>query len=294
MMSRAAAGLALIWLTVAAPSRDLATQFQSTAKAVSLFVSVSDQGGRVAGLNAADFIVRDDGVPQHVDSLEAAAESLDLTIILDSSGSVAYSAFEKQLRTSAEAISALVRDNDVAEVWTVDSEVRSKTFLPTDAEPMGDGGTRLFDAIVTALLRPENPGRRHVIVVLSDGLDTTSVIDRTTRMWVAQHTAATLLCVAFSTHGRSTPWYWRGDDVVGGYDYLLRELADQTGGVFLDARPGDTPSTAVSEILDSSRRAYVLAYKPQGVNASGWHTLQVRIPSHPHFTVLARRGYEWE
>ena len=49
-------------------------------------VSVRDSGRPVTGLTVADFVLTDNGVRQQVESVEAAAVPIDLTLVMDVSG----------------------------------------------------------------------------------------------------------------------------------------------------------------------------------------------------------------
>ncbi len=71
---------------------------------------------------------------------------------------------------------------------------------------------------------------------------------------------------------------------------FLPALSLETGGQYLRAtRPGSLRATFV-RIIEESRTRYLLTYTPRGVDAGGWHPLEVKLKGR-RGTVTARRGY---
>jgi hypothetical protein len=48
---------------------------------------------------------------------------------------------------------------------------------------------------------------------------------------------------------------------------------------------------AFKTIFDNFRQSYVLQYTVKGVPPGGWHTVSVRTPKFPQYTVQHRKGY---
>src|SRR5262249_3508592 len=75
---------------------------------------------------------------------------------------------------------------------------------------------------------------------------------------------------------------------------IIREAAERTGGElhvgswFFRSR---SILNAFKRILDEFRQSYVLRFSPTGVKGSGWHALDVQVPSVKDATIHARKGY---
>ena len=191
---------------------------------------------------------------------ERSTTPLDVSVVLDVSGSVT-GPLEDNLAAIQQQIPSLLAAGDRSELITVDREIRravdSMEWRVEMPPRIADGGTRLFDAVLTAALEREAAGRRHVILALTDGLDTGSVVDRATRVEVMRRAHVVVDIVAISISGRRSGFM--SPDLpkveVGDYDYLLREVADVTGGRFHDMHPGDVLIDALQADLARARTA---------------------------------------
>ena len=71
---------------------------------------------------------------------------------------------------------------------------------------------------------------------------------------------------------------------------VLLELASGTGGYSFHGR--NDLDVGLSQVASAPEAYYYLAFSPQNLKYDGrLHTLKVRLPSNPKFTVQARRGY---
>ena len=71
---------------------------------------------------------------------------------------------------------------------------------------------------------------------------------------------------------------------------FLSALAEETGGKYVDAEQSDRLRETFVRIVTEFRSRYLLTYTPQGVDAGGWHPIEVRLKSKKG-KVTARRGY---
>ena len=71
---------------------------------------------------------------------------------------------------------------------------------------------------------------------------------------------------------------------------FLNALAEETGGKYIDAKRSDRLRETFVTIVTEFRSRYLLTYTPQGVDAGGWHPIDVRLKSKKG-KVTARRGY---
>jgi len=162
-----------------------AQQFRASIELVRLPVVVTARDGQlIRGLAATDFQVFEEGRPQQVayftEGAPGAALPLHLGLLLDRSGSM-----ERDLREAANAavqfVSALEEAVDATFV-DFDSSVRMGRFEPPSyprlfqriREGGAEGGTALYDAIGAYLESSLTRDGQHVLLLYSDGGDSTS------------------------------------------------------------------------------------------------------------------------
>jgi Ca-activated chloride channel family protein len=151
----------------------------------------------------------------------------------------------------------------------------------------GDAGTALYDAILLAADALEEREGRKVIVVVTDGGDTTHS-DMRRALEQAQLADAVIYPIVVipitNDAGRN----------MGG-EHVLQFMAENTGGrTFL---PGDAAQIdrAFADIITELRTQYLLGFYPRAVplTKDRYHRLQVRA-KRPELQVSARNGYYGE
>src|ERR1044071_5284216 len=143
---------------------------------------VDKRGNAIVNLKLDDFELRVDGEVRPLSDLTRAETSVRLAMLFDNSGSLdAAREFEKQ--AAIRFFRKVMRKNDEAAIYSIETDSRLAQPLTNDVVRLEqtiamfgkpEGGTSLFDAIISAAnyLRPYS-GRR-VIVIVSDGIETTS------------------------------------------------------------------------------------------------------------------------
>ena len=143
-----------------------------------------DRGQPVTGLSARDFEIFDNGIPQAVADLSRESMPIDLTVALDTSDSVSGPVLT-QLRRSVQQLRADLRTEDRLKLLTFNMRVR-RVFDFAEAAAAADaalarveagGSTSVYDTIAVALTAPVAAGRRQLVVVFTDGDDSTSISD---------------------------------------------------------------------------------------------------------------------
>jgi VWFA-related protein len=279
----AACGVAGVALTVAAAPQQ--PTFRTGTSVVIVDVLVRDGSRPVRGLEKADFQVFDEGFPQRIDELLPEQMPIDLTILLDASGSTVRAI--ESFKTSAAQVSGMLRPEDRIRVMAFATGPVELTPLTADpgpqlfAAPLPAGATSMNDALVLALARARHPGRRHLVVAYTDGADTSSVLETVMVTRVARRSDA-VLRIVFAADERRPP-----DDTLR----LLREAAESTGGGVSESS-ADAAAT-LRQVFDDFSQSYILRYTPTGVPSTGWHTIAVRLtrPDADRYTVRARKGY---
>lgn len=263
--------------------------FRAEARVVIVDVRVLDRGRPVPGLTRDDFQVFDQGLPQTISELSPEQLPMDVTLLLDTSGST--SSVLDAFRAQADRIAGLVRDEDRLRVVAFAGAVRDLVPLgprgPLALDgPLPAGETALFDALVHTLYRRVDPGRRHLVVAFTDGKDTSSLAGAITVNRLARRSEAALHVVLSGvsmTPDQALPLDWR----------LLTEASDVTGGaLFLPQAFGSAPD-ALADVISTFRNSYMLRYTPSNRSTDSWHDIAVRLTdaSKAGFTVRARRGY---
>ena len=282
--------------------QDPLTSFRSNTDAVSVDVSVRRGKRPVSGLKASDFEIFDNGVPQTI--LDIGYEKLptDVTVLLDVSESVTGPMLN-ELRRGVRQLREGLESRDRLKLVTFNMRIRrladfAGPAVSADAafeSLVGTGSSAIFDALAVALTSQRAAGRRQLIVLFSDGVDSSSVIDPPLLVDVAKRSAPTIAAVLASpTRQRTATVYARSPLAVPmTVGQLSDQLANDTGGVVLTIATGDDLGSSFRRVLDDFRASYVLYFSPRGVRGGGLHTLDVRV-KRDGVDVRARRGYVWQ
>jgi len=272
--------LVLILLTVSDPA--LTQKFSSRTLGVRVDVLVTDGRGPIAGLTAQDFELRDNGVVQRVEVVAAADVPINAVLALDTSSSIAGKR-QSDLVSAAEALIDDLKPVDRAGLTTFSHAVTPKIPLTDDfgavrralqaIEPQGQ--TSVMDGVYVALTSTLDQSGRFLIVVCTDGSDTTSWLQPSEVLDAAKRANGVIYAVTASDVKRSA---------------ALKELADATGGQVLQVKSSAELRAAFQRILTEFRSRYVLAYSPEGVEPAGFHRLEISVPRR-RATVKARAGY---
>jgi VWFA-related protein len=255
--------------------------FTSRIDAVRVDVLVTENGQPVQGLTASDFEVLDNGVRQHVDLASFEQIPLNVILALDMSASLQGLRLG-HLQSAGKHVLDGLKPGDRAALVTFSHVVAPSQGLTEDLDRIrraldqarGEGLTSLIDATHAGMLLGESDAGRSLLIVFSDGVDTSS--------WL---TADAVLETAR-----------RGDVVVYAVEAgerrasFTRDLSEVTGGRLFAIESTKDLSAAFSKILEEFRQRYLVSYSPQGVAPGGWHRLEVRVRSRAA-TVKARPGY---
>ena len=299
MTVRPARALVAAWLSVAATSvhATYAHQqgvFRSGVDVISVEVSVRDKRTPVLDLAAADFSLTDNQVPQRVETVSIEAVSIDVSLVIDTSGS-AKDAMGR-LKADVQKIANLLRSIDRLRVVTFDRDVHELLPMqpPSDhvalAGLTANGGTSLNDAMAYALMWPAPVDRRHLVVVFTDGEDSTSVLEDSAVPALASRADAVLHAVLFRPTVPAIDRHMGIPRPPMASAAALFDAAARTGG---DAITLDDAVAAFRTIFGDFRQSYLLRYTLQGVPRKGWHDISVRVTraAGERYTVRARKGY---
>lgn len=258
-------------------------------------VSVLDSvGNSITNLRLDEFELRVDGHPRPLSDLTRTETPVRLVMLFDNSGSLdAEREFEKQaamrffrrvLRPVDEAaIYSIETDSRLAQPLTANVPLLEQT-IATFGRPAG--GTSLFDAILGAAnyLRPYQ-GRR-VLVIVSDGIETTSNI--TEFEDVLKHVLADN-CQVFVVQ---TGLYESANLRALTAERRMELLTNQTGGAVFIPRTVAELDVAFNEIASDLAHQYILSYYPAPEHRDGrLHVIDIGLKSRKGVRVRARKGY---
>src|SRR5262249_27673858 len=162
--------------------------FRSAVDVVTIQASVRDARGRVVpGLTANDFEVRDNGQLRPILSLRSDRESpLSVAILVDMSGSMGMGSKIRMARQAYDSVlSQLKTGRDEVALFTFDASLHERRDFTRDVASLGGalsdfeafGTTSLYDATAaTARRLADRAGAHKAVLVLTDGLDTSSAM----------------------------------------------------------------------------------------------------------------------
>jgi VWFA-related protein len=292
--------------------------FRSTSDLVTIDVTVTSSGTPVSGLRAGDFVLTDNGVPQSLEVVALEAVPATVTIIIDINDFMRETI--RSFVDDVRKIAAMVRPDDDVRLMAIDTYVRDLVPLRKSSQfPLIDrlgtnGLASSNDAIAAAMMRQHDPNRQHLIIAMTNGADTGSVLDINTLTEIARRSSAPLHVViadlvledvgppkVYSTRqergigsGATRSRFWRP---FHDKDYeRLGDAAKLTGGEW--HWPGlfvSRDATAIfGKLYAIHRRSYRLTYVPKGVERTGWHAVAVTVPKYPSYEIGSRPGYAVE
>ena len=294
-----ASRLVLLALALTANARAQGSVFKSTVAVVPLTVTVTDARGKyVNNLVETDFAVLEEGVRQSLSFFAHEPVPIDLALTIDASASMA-----PQLPIVRKAAGALVdslRERDRATVVTIRNAVGVTLPLSADRSRIdaairdlsASGGTALYDGVYVVLKELERARmaeiRRRVLVLLSDGLDTSSRLSADDMLAVARRAGVGIYVIAMPTWSSNRPRN-RQDSSVLQAEYAMRALARDTGArSFFPQSVRELPAI-YHEIAQELANQYELGYLP---SPSGTRSGFKRVTVHVENAVArTRSGY---
>lgn len=275
-----------------------AAQFRSAASGVNVFVRVLHDGKPVTGLTANDFELADNGVKQTISAAALETSPIDLTLLLDTSGSIAGAALQR-INEDIMALGRLLKPDDRLGLVAFADAVREVLPMREWRLQQGNvvlpagGGTTFLHGLAAVLLRPSQAGRPHLIIVLTDGIDTSSFLTSRDVLDVAERSDAVLHVVLRRAAGPRrapvTPASYAAHRFFVNMPDVAK-AAGTTGGLMTVVDIAKPLPEVLTSAISDFRSSYQLWFSPQGVAAGGWHELAVRV-KRGKYDVTARRGY---
>ena len=261
--------------------------FRTSVDRVALFATVRDRRGRiVTDLTRVDFEVLDGGEGRKIVEFRAGRARVSLAVIMDVSGSMAIGSKLARARLVVDdLLASLEPGGDEVAMYAFDTELHELQPFSTATDQLREtfegteafGATSLWDAAATVARQvAERGGRRRALVVLTDGVDTSS-------QWTARDVSglASSFDVPVYIVAVEPP---QNDAVLQN----LSDLARWTGGTMHVVRGPTDASAQALEVVNDLRHQYFMAFET-GVTP-GWHPLVVRTRNRS-LDIRVRSGY---
>jgi Ca-activated chloride channel family protein len=273
--------------------------FRGGADIVLLNVTVTDgENHFVSRLEKTDFAVLEDGVPQEISNFSRDPQPIALSILLDTSTSM-----EKKLPIAQEGAAGFVRRlgaKDLAQVISFDTRAQIRQDFTGDhaalekaiRKTQAGGSTALYIAVYTALdglkgaaAQSADAIRRQAIVVLSDGEDTSSLIDYDQVMEAAKRSEVSIYTIGLRSK-EDTPQHGFNEA-----DFVLRTLAQETGGRVYHVDDAAQLPGIYQQIADELANQYTIGYTSKNAKRDGaWRRVAVKV-NRPATSARTKSGY---
>lgn len=257
-----------------------------------LYVTATKGDRRVLDLQRGDFTVLDDGAPQSLVTFARGDVPFSAVILLDASASMAGEKMRAAL-DGARAFTTAMRPLDEARLIVFSDRLLARTpFLGSGVDllggisvPLAQGGTALNDHLFIALQALEQRQGRRVVIILSDGMDSHSVLSIDDTVPQARRARALVYwlritrgsgAVAEADPGLQFSAWRDGKGHRRQVDLLERTVVESGASVTLIEGAGAI-GQRFQEILAELRDQYVLGYYPSNSRNDGrWHDVEVR------------------
>jgi Ca-activated chloride channel homolog len=273
-------------------------RIRSGVELVELNVTVTDPTGKyVPGLTENDFDVFEDGAKQKLTFFSATQQPISLAILLDTSASM-----EERMGIAQEAAIGFTRQlhkDDQAEVIDFDSQVRVLSPFTSDGASLekairtttANGSTSLYNAVYIALkdlkkvkAASSSEIRRQAIVLLSDGDDTSSLIEFDQVLDLAKRSETVIYCIGLRQGEIARREFKEAE-------FVLKQLSNETGGRAYFPTDARELAKIYQSIWDELSSQYTMAYSSGNPKRDGaWRRVQVRLTKQG-FTARTKLGY---
>jgi Ca-activated chloride channel family protein len=281
---------------------------------VLLSVTVRDPEGRpVKGLTKEDFIVAEDRVRQTITSCVESAIPVNVLLLMDASGSVVSEL--SAIRRAAEGFVDKLGPEDKLSVIQFADKVELIQDWTHDREQVrhalnwrykGGEATAYWDALYLAAEQLQRVEGRRALIILSDGLDTSSKLSEMDAIAMLDRSNATVFVVskASSLIARARGYAGFGGVIAGTSrraraaidqftvsEERMRALADRYGGRLFAPIREDELRHVYGQVADELKQQYVIFYESSNERRDRqWRVIEI-FTTRPGLTPRTRKGY---
>lgn len=262
---------------------------------------VDDKGAPVPGLTIDDFELREDGKPQAIKIFDRESTTpLSIVLSIDASESV-FTDERLEREAAKKFVKSILRPQDEVDVMDFADNVREIVAFTNDVKRIDSGlgqiehgeATAMYDAIYLAGERLRdtrtNDGRRRVIVMITDGDNTTHRGSYTSSLEQVQRAGAMVYAlIIVPIHADA------GRNEAG--EHALIQMAADTGGKYYYVEDKQDLAPAFGHVSDDLRTQYTLGYyAPQrGGDRNGFRHIEIQMKDpalRAKYTLRYRTGY---
>jgi Ca-activated chloride channel family protein len=262
---------------------------------------VDDKGAPVPGLTIDDFELREDGKRQEIKVFDRESTTpLSIVLSIDASESV-FSDERLERDAAKKFVKSILRTQDEVDLMDFADNVREIVPFTNDVGRIDSGlgriergqATAMYDAIYLAgqslNATRSDGGRRKVLVMITDGDDTTRRGSYTSSLEQVQRAGAMVYALIIvpihADAGRNT-----------GGEHALIQMAADTGGKYYYVEDNQDLAPAFQHVSDDLRTQYTLGYyAPQhGGDRSGFRHIEIQLKDpalRAKYTLRYRNGY---
>jgi Ca-activated chloride channel family protein len=273
--------------------------FRSSVAVVPITAVVRDSRRRIVrDLTQVDFEVLEQGRPRRILDFRSNVNGpVSVAFLFDTSGSMGLvSNLGKGKEVVTQLLARMQPAKDEAALFTFHKELREEVAFTSNHDRVRQaldevrpwGVTSLYDAIAeTARRLTDRAAVRRAIVVISDGIDTSSVLTPSEVARLASAIDVPVYVVAVVSPLDDPARNAARPDHVSG---ALRDVAELTGGDVVYVRAFDA-AASLDELMAAMKYQYVLAIESSPT--PGWYPLEVKT-RRKGLSVRARHAYSSE
>ena len=270
-------------------------------------VSVTDDVGRaITTLQLKDFELLVDNKTAEISDLSQSDSPVRMALLFDNSSSLT-SARDFELKAATRFLRRVLRaGKDQAALYSISSINNLEQPMTPNIGSLVNaleilsppsGLTSLFDGIMEASQYLSEYEGRRVIVIISDGEDTTSDIETTLEKVVQRLQLKN--CQVYVVKTTDFENYTKTGNRGGNANIMnliaehrMQEITKQTGGAVYSPLDEKELEAAFVRISAELSQQYILSYYPEDQMLSNdFHSILLKVKNKPALTVRTRKGY---
>ena len=260
-----------------------------------LYVTVTKDASRVLDLNEDDFEVQDNDEVQEITTFASGDLPFTAALLIDASASMAGERLERATAGAAAFVRGM-QALDYAKVLVYSHQLLNTTPFTNSRDLLttalsgaeASGGTSLHDHLYMALKLLQGRQGRRVLVLLSDGVDSHSVLTMEQVYQQAMRSPVVIYWIRLTRQagGGAAPddpgvqmWSaWRDSTEFRDQFSLLQKTVGDSGGRIIEVNEIHEVDQVFVQVLQELREQYVLGYYPSNRKDDGtWHRVRVRV-----------------
>jgi Ca-activated chloride channel family protein len=269
-------------------------RFSVEVEMVGLFATVQDRSGKlVTGLGQDDFMIYDEGAPQVISQFSRDYTPLSVSILLDTSSSMAGTKIENARKSLGQFLKFLNRGDEamlmtfrtrpqLIHKFTQDLSSLRRSLRQVD----GFGSTALYDAILFALDHSKaSHNRRRALLLISDGINTYGRAELKETVEQLRRQGVELFAIGMETNLS----YDLQDKLVT--RFVLNQLTRSAGGEAFMVNDPAQLGDVCEAISERMRKQYAFGYYPPKATSGEWRSVRIETRRPGMKVVPSKTGY---